>query len=167
MLKQGRSAIRELAEQVTSEWTSSTPAPSSTPSPRRQPPRSPRSRRLRKRSTRRGRGSLKPGPINPDLSFSVQPGSVRLLHKQTDDVMALYELARTLARAVEYDLGSGDIGGGSDGNFSEALGIDGLGLSGDGFHTHSDHVDSTRSFFGPGCSPVSLGWISSNWRIIG
>ena len=37
--------------------------------------------------------------------------------------MALYEMARSVARGLGYDISSQSSGGGSDGNFTGAMGI--------------------------------------------
>lgn len=83
------------------------------------------------------------GPINDGVEFVVEQGPVRPLFEPTEEVMALYDRAASLASGLGFKPGHGSVGGGSDGNFSGALGIptlDGLGLCGDEFHTHNEHI---------------------------
>jgi glutamate carboxypeptidase len=81
---------------------------------------------------------------SPDVGLEVEPGPVRPLFEPTAAGLALYEHALACARAVGFAPGHGTVGGGSDGNFTGALGIptlDGLGVCGDGFHTDEEHLD--------------------------
>jgi glutamate carboxypeptidase len=81
--------------------------------------------------------------INDDIELTVEPGPVRPLFEPSDGTMALYELAREIAEDIGFSPGHGSYGGGSDGNFTGALGIptlDGLGVMGDGAHTHNEHL---------------------------
>ena len=58
-------------------------------------------------------------------------------------MLALYEQARTIAAACDYDLGEAQVGGASDGNFAAAMGatvLDGLGIDGDGAHAVHEHI---------------------------
>jgi len=82
-------------------------------------------------------------PISPDVAFTVEQGPVRPLFEPNDGVLALYDRAEAIAKDIGFVPGHGSFGGGSDGNFTGALGIptlDGLGLCGDGAHTHDEHV---------------------------
>ena len=57
--------------------------------------------------------------------------------------IALYGLAKALAKEIGLALGEACVGGGSDGNFTAALGVptlDGLGAVGEGAHSPSEHV---------------------------
>src|SRR5207253_7506862 len=57
--------------------------------------------------------------------------------ERSDKVLALYEQARNIAAAIDYNLGEAQVGGASDGNFAAAVGapvLDGLGIEGDGAH---------------------------------
>jgi len=75
--------------------------------------------------------------------LEVEPGPVRPLFSSSPRGLELYEHARSLAREVGFDPGHGEVGGGSDGNFTGALGVptlDGLGPCGGGFHTQEEHV---------------------------
>ena len=58
--------------------------------------------------------------------------------------MAMYDLARDIAREIGFDLTAGSSGGGSDGNFTGALGIptlDSIGVRGKGLHTLGEHIE--------------------------
>jgi glutamate carboxypeptidase len=81
--------------------------------------------------------------ISPDVAFTVEQGPIRPLFEPNEGVLALYDRAETIAKDIGFVPGHGSFGGGSDGNFTGALGIptlDGLGLCGDGAHTHVEHV---------------------------
>lgn len=83
------------------------------------------------------------GPINPDVSVSVEAGPVRPLFEPNENVLDLYKKAESIAQTIGFTPGHGSFGGGSDGNFTGALGLatlDGLGLCGDGAHTHDEHI---------------------------
>ena len=57
--------------------------------------------------------------------------------------MALYEVARGVARGLGFDIPPQSSGGGSDGNFTGAMGIatlDGLGVQGANAHTLDEHI---------------------------
>ncbi len=80
---------------------------------------------------------------NPGVTLEVEPGPVRPLFTPSPQSMELYEHARSLARSIGFDPEDGIVGGGSDGNFTGALGIptlDGLGPHGSGFHTQDEHI---------------------------
>jgi glutamate carboxypeptidase len=82
-------------------------------------------------------------PLSPGIRLEVTPGPVRPLFAPTDETLALYERARTLANRIGFDPGHGTVGGGSDGNFTGALGVptlDGIGVCGDAFHTAQEHL---------------------------
>jgi glutamate carboxypeptidase len=82
-------------------------------------------------------------PINEGLTLEVEPGPVRPLFTPTDESRKLYEHARELARGIGFDPEPGIVGGGSDGNFTGALGVptlDGLGPEGANFHTAEEYV---------------------------
>ena len=72
------------------------------------------------------------------VELEVEPGPVRPLFEPSAASLELYEHARSLAREIGFDPGHGSVGGGSDGNFTGSLGVptlDGLGPEGAGFHT--------------------------------
>ena len=82
-------------------------------------------------------------PIDPDVKFIVEQGPVRPLFEPSDEVLALYAKAESIAREIGFVPGHGSFGGGSDGNFTGALGVptlDGLGVCGDGAHTYNEHL---------------------------
>ncbi|HET8995783.1 MAG TPA: M20/M25/M40 family metallo-hydrolase, partial [Acetobacteraceae bacterium] len=78
-----------------------------------------------------------------DVQFQVTRGVTRPVWEPNAKVMALYEMARGIARGLGYDITSQSSGGGSDGNFTGAMGIptlDGLGVAGAGPHTLNEHI---------------------------
>lgn len=82
-------------------------------------------------------------PIEPDVEFRVEQGPIRPLFEPSEEGLSLYRMAADVARDIGLELGHGSFGGGSDGNFTGALGVptlDGLGPSGNDFHTHNEHV---------------------------
>lgn len=82
-------------------------------------------------------------PSDPGIGLAVEAGPERPLFEPNAGTLALYELARAIARDNGFDVEHGSVGGGSDGNFTGALGIatlDGLGPCGAGFHTHEEHI---------------------------
>ncbi len=82
-------------------------------------------------------------PYRDGVALEVDSGPVRPLFKPSAEGLALYQRARELAREIGFDPGHGSVGGGSDGNFTGALGIptlDGLGACGEGFHTQDEYV---------------------------
>ena len=82
-------------------------------------------------------------PINPDVGISVDAGPLRPVFAPHPKVMDLYSRAEAIARDIGFAPGHGSFGGGSDGNFTGALGLatlDGLGPCGDGAHTHDEYV---------------------------
>lgn len=63
--------------------------------------------------------------------------------ERTAAVASLFEQARTIAAAFDYELGEAQVGGASDGNFAAAVGspvLDGLGVMGDGAHANHEHI---------------------------
>lgn len=80
---------------------------------------------------------------DPDLSFTVTRNVTRPVWEPDAACMALFEHARGIARGLGFDITPQSAPGGSDGNFTGAMGIptlDGLGVAGDGFHTLEEHV---------------------------
>jgi glutamate carboxypeptidase len=64
--------------------------------------------------------------------------------ERTAKVAALFELARSVAASLSFDLGEASVGGASDGNFAAALNatvLDGLGIDGDGAHATHEHIN--------------------------
>ena len=63
--------------------------------------------------------------------------------ERTEAVINLYQKAKTIADAINYEFGETQVGGASDGNFVGALGIpvlDGLGIAGNGAHRLDEHI---------------------------
>ncbi len=82
-------------------------------------------------------------PVNPDVGVVVERGPVRPLFEPNAGVLDLYARAEKIAGSIGFVPGHGSFGGGSDGNFTGAMGIptlDGLGLCGDGAHTHDEYI---------------------------
>lgn len=82
-------------------------------------------------------------PYDERVRLKVTGGINRPPMERTERVVELYELARTIARLLDYELGETQVGGASDGNFLAALGIpvlDGLGVDGDGAHAAHEHI---------------------------
>ncbi len=78
------------------------------------------------------------------VSFHIERGVVRPVWEPDEGTMQLYETARMVASSLGLDLPHGSAGGGSDGNFTGAAGIptlDGLGLRGAGYHTLSEYIE--------------------------
>jgi len=86
-------------------------------------------------------------PVNPHCQLEIKGGINRPPLERTEQVVALFELARTIARALGFGLREVAVGGGSDGNFTAGIGIptlDGLGAVGDGAHAAHEHVIATE-----------------------
>jgi len=78
-----------------------------------------------------------------EVQFKVTRGVTRPVWEPNPRGMALYEVARGIARDLGFDIISQSSGGGSDGNFTGAMGIptlDGLGVAGAGAHTLDEHI---------------------------
>jgi glutamate carboxypeptidase len=78
------------------------------------------------------------------VGFRVERSVVRPVWEADAGTMQLYETARGVAASLGFDLPHGSEGGGSDGNFTGAFGIptlDGLGPRGTGFHTLHEHIE--------------------------
>ena len=78
-----------------------------------------------------------------EVRFTVTRGVTRPVWEPDAKGMALYSVARGIARELGYDINSQSSGGGSDGNFTGAMGIptlDGLGVAGAGAHTLDEHI---------------------------
>lgn len=78
------------------------------------------------------------------VGFKVERSVVRPVWEPDAGTMQLYETARDVAASLGFELPHGSEGGGSDGNFTGALGIptlDGLGPRGTGFHTLNEHIE--------------------------
>ena len=78
------------------------------------------------------------------VGFQVELSVVRPVWEPEAGTMQLYETARGIATSLGFDLPHGSTGGGSDGNFTGAAGIptlDGLGLRGAGYHTLGEYIE--------------------------
>ncbi|TKT76206.1 M20/M25/M40 family metallo-hydrolase [Aquamicrobium sp. LC103] len=80
-----------------------------------------------------------------EVVFEVTRGVTRPVWKpEQPGTMAMYEIAREIAKEIGFDLTHGSAGGGSDGNFTGALGIptlDSIGVRGKGLHTLGEHIE--------------------------
>ena len=82
-------------------------------------------------------------PVNPDVGVVVEAGPLRPIFSPHPRVMDLYRRAESIAKDIGFTPGHGSFGGGSDGNFTGALGLatlDGLGPCGDNAHTHDEYI---------------------------
>lgn len=82
-------------------------------------------------------------PFDERVRVEVTGGVNRPPLERTEKVHELYQLARRIANALDFDLGEAQVGGASDGNFLAAMGIpvlDGLGIEGDGAHASHEHI---------------------------
>jgi len=82
-------------------------------------------------------------PVHPQARLELEGGLNRPPMEPTPASMALFELARAIARELGFDSEPGKVGGGSDGNFTANLGVptlDGLGAMGAGAHQQSEHI---------------------------
>jgi glutamate carboxypeptidase len=82
-------------------------------------------------------------PYDSRVRVKVTGGINRPPLERTVQVIELYELARSIARSMDFELGETQVGGASDGNFLAAMGIpvlDGLGIDGDGAHATHEHI---------------------------
>ena len=89
-------------------------------------------------------------PFDARVQLRLSGGINRPPLVRTEKVAALYEVARSVAAQLDFDLGETSVGGASDGNFAAALDVavlDGLGVMGDGAHAMHEHIlteDITR-----------------------
>ena len=82
-------------------------------------------------------------PFDSRVRIKVTGGINRPPLERTEQVVKLYELARSIGGMLDFDLGETQVGGASDGNFLASLGIpvlDGLGIDGDGAHATHEHI---------------------------
>jgi glutamate carboxypeptidase len=78
-----------------------------------------------------------------DGQFIVTRGVTRPVWEPNAKTMALYEVARRIAKTIGVDLKHESSGGGSDGNFTGPMDLatlDGLGVRGNGAHTLGEHI---------------------------
>ena len=79
------------------------------------------------------------------VGFQVELSVVRPVWEPSAETMQLCETARGIAASLGFELPHGSTGGGSDGNFTGAAGIptlDGLGLCGAGYHTLGEYIEA-------------------------
>ncbi|MFC4626135.1 M20/M25/M40 family metallo-hydrolase [Daeguia caeni] len=79
-----------------------------------------------------------------DVEFIVTRGVTRPVweHGQPQD-MALFDFANEIAKKIGFTMTAQSSGGGSDGNFTGALGVptlDSIGVRGEGLHTLGEHI---------------------------
>lgn len=86
---------------------------------------------------------LNTSPYDERVRVKMTGGINRPPLERTEQVVKLYEHARSIAQMLEFDLGEAQVGGASDGNFLAALGVpvlDGLGIDGDGAHATHENI---------------------------
>ncbi len=79
----------------------------------------------------------------PGATVSVEGGMNRPPMERTSAIVAAFERAREIGRALGLELTEAATGGASDGNFTAALGrptLDGLGCPGDGAHAEHEQI---------------------------
>src|SRR5579885_3753178 len=100
---------------------------------------------------RRIEGALRGlSPFDERTRVHVGGGINRPPMERTEAVAALFESARRVASAFDFELGEASVGGASDGNFAAACGVavlDGLGVEGDGAHAAHEHIVADRVAF--------------------
>jgi glutamate carboxypeptidase len=82
-------------------------------------------------------------PVNPKCRIEIEGGINRPPMERTKQVVALFELARTIAYELGFPVEEIAVGGGSDGNFTGGIGIptlDGLGAVGEGAHAIHESI---------------------------
>ena len=82
-------------------------------------------------------------PCDERVRLKIEGGINRPPLERNRRVAALYEQARRIAAALDFELGETSVGGASDGNFIAAQGVavlDGLGIGGDGAHASHEHI---------------------------
>jgi glutamate carboxypeptidase len=89
---------------------------------------------------------LNPTPFDKRVKLVVRGGINRPPLERNEGVARLYEHARRVAAALDFELGEASVGGASDGNFIAAMKVpvlDGLGVDGDGAHAEHEHIITT------------------------
>jgi glutamate carboxypeptidase len=82
-------------------------------------------------------------PFDARARLQVGGGINRPPMERTQAVAELFGRARSVAAALDIELGEASVGGASDGNFAAAAGatvLDGLGVEGDGAHAAHEHI---------------------------
>lgn len=83
-------------------------------------------------------------PFHPEAKVTVTGGMNRPPMERTDAIVRIFEVARSMAAEMGFEVVESHTGGGSDGNFTAGLGIptlDGLGAVGDGAHAYDEHTE--------------------------
>lgn len=81
--------------------------------------------------------------VDSRVRLSVEGAVNRPPLERSEAVIGLFNEARGLAAALDFELGEAQVGGASDGNFAVALCpavLDGLGIEGDGAHALHEHI---------------------------
>jgi len=82
-------------------------------------------------------------PVNRKCKLEIEGGINRPPLERTKQVVALFELARSIASELGFALEEIAVGGGSDGNFTAGIGVptlDGLGAVGEGAHAAHESI---------------------------
>ncbi len=81
-------------------------------------------------------------PEDPDVRIEITGGLDRPPYERDAGIDALFDLAKTIAADIGWELQGLKTGGGSDGNFTAALTptLDGLGVDGKGGHTDYEQL---------------------------
>lgn len=85
-------------------------------------------------------------PFDERVRLVVTGGINRPPLERNEGVARLYNHAREIAAALDFDLGEASVGGASDGNFIAAMNVpvlDGLGIDGDGAHAEHEHIKAS------------------------
>ncbi|MBV9209395.1 MAG: M20 family metallopeptidase [Acidobacteria bacterium] len=86
---------------------------------------------------------LRARPFDERVQVRVSGGINRPPLERNEGTLALYEQAKKVARALDFELEETQVGGASDGNFIAAPGVpvlDGLGVDGDGAHAAHENI---------------------------
>src|SRR5271165_947370 len=82
-------------------------------------------------------------PVNRKCKLEIEGGINRPPLERTEQVVALFELARKIAADLGFPLEEVAVGGGSDGNFTAGIGVptlDGVGAVGEGAHSAHESI---------------------------
>lgn len=82
-------------------------------------------------------------PEDDACEITVEGGVDRPPYEKFEEIAALFDHAKGIAKEIGFDLQDLKTGGGSDGNFTGALGIptlDGLGADGHGAHSNNEYI---------------------------
>ncbi len=81
-------------------------------------------------------------PYDPDCTLEIKGGLNRPGYEKGAAISGIFEVAKSIAADIGFELKDIATGGGSDGNFTAALAptLDGLGVDGKGGHTHYEQL---------------------------